>query len=255
MRNILLLSKLFLKELMYKKIFFIALGLGLSFVLLSLLLGPLSYNEQVRLAVNFSLAGSQLALIFLSVLVGADFIKNDIETQSIHSFLARPLSRLEYFLGKFLAFALCLSFLTLLMWLGFFIVASVTGLEGSIKSLIPYVGVYLEALILFSFAMMTSLFSSSLMSVGASFTLFLVGHWVEMFRLLSEKAENPVVQSLGSVLSKVIPNLESLNWKAHLTYNEWLAPMSYIKFSVYGASWVFFLVALGYVVFSKKDFS
>jgi ABC-type transport system involved in multi-copper enzyme maturation permease subunit len=255
MRNILLLSKFFLKDLVYRKIFFVALGLGLSFVFLSLLLGPLSYNEQVRLAINFSLAGSQIALIFLSVLVGADFLKNDIETQSIHSFLSRPLSRLEYYLGKFLAFALCLSFLSLLMWLGFFLVASLTGLESSLKSLIPYVGVYIESLILFSFAMMASLFSSSLMSVGASFTLFLVGHWIEMFRLLSEKAESGAVKMAGTVLSKIIPNLESLNWKSHLTYNEWLSPSSYLEFSLYGFSWITFLVVIGYLIFSKRDFS
>ncbi len=108
MTKVRLLTFFFFKELLYRKIFFVALGLGLSMVLISLLLGPLSFSEESRLAINFSLAGSQIALIFLSVLVGADFIKSDIEGQTIHSFLARPISRFQYYISKFLAFAVCL---------------------------------------------------------------------------------------------------------------------------------------------------
>jgi ABC-type transport system involved in multi-copper enzyme maturation permease subunit len=254
MRNIALLSQFFLKDLIYRKIFFVALGLGMSFVVLSLLLGPLSYNEEARLAINFSLAGSQIALIFLSVLVGADFVKLDIETQAIHSFLARPISRFQYFIGKFCAFALCLMFLSFFMWMGFYIVSSITGLESSFMSILPFVGVYIESLILFSFALMTSLFASSLMTVGASFTLFLVGHFVEMLRQL-EKSDDLGAKTFGSLITKIIPNLESLNWKSHLTYNEWVSPLTYLKFSLYGMSWVFFLLAVGYLIFSKKDFT
>ena len=254
MKNIVLLSQFFLKDLVYRKIFFVALGLGLSFVVLSLLLGPLSYSEETRLAINFSLAGSQIALIFLSVLVGADFLKSDIENQAIHSFLARPLSRLEYFLGKFFAFAVCLFLLTFLMWGCFFLVAAVVGLENSLKSFLPYLGVYIESLVLFSFATMASLFSSSLMAVGASFTLFLVGHFVEMLRLL-EKSDAVLAKAFGFVIVRLVPNLESLNWKSHLTYNEWMSPATYFQLSLYGLTWSIFLVALGYFVFSKKDFS
>jgi len=253
-RNTMLLSQFFLKDLIYRKIFFVALGLGLSFVILSLLLGPLSYNEEARLAINFSLAGSQIALIFLSVLVGADFIKLDIESQAIHSFLARPISRFQFFIGKFIAFAGCLFFLSLFMWFGFYLVSAIIGLETSLVSILPFWGVFLESLVLFSFAMMTSLFASSLMTVGASFALFLVGHFVEMLRQL-EKSDDLMAKIFGGLITKVIPNLESLNWKAHLTYNEWASPMTYFKFSLYGMSWIFLLVAVGYLIFSKKDFS
>lgn len=255
MNEMFLLSRFFFKELIYRRIFFVAMGIGLAFVVLSMFLGPLSYSEESRMAVNFSLAGSQIALIFLSVLVGAEFIKADIESQSIHSFLARPITRFQYYFSKFVAFAICLMFLTLVMWSGFFLVSLMLGMGEPIASFIPYMGIYIEALILFSFSLMISLFSSSLLAVGASFTLFLVGHWVEIFSFLAEKSTSLVVKVIGIVLSKGIPNLESLNWKSHLTYGEWMPVMSYLKFSAYGFSWVFFLLLIGYFIFSKKDFS
>lgn len=255
MNQVLLLSKFFFKELVYRKIFFVALGIGLAFVVLSMLLGPLSYSEESRLAINFSLAGSQIALIFLSVLVGADFIKSDIESQAIHSFLARPITRFQYYFAKFLAFAFCLLFLTVVMWAGLFTIGLIIGTEDSLMSLIPYVGIYIESMILFSFALMVSLFSSSLMAVGASFTLFLVGHWVEIFKFLSEKSASFIIKTFGMILTKLIPNLESLNWKSDLTYGDWEPAINYLRFSSYGLSWVFFLMLIGYFVFSKKDFS
>lgn len=255
MSEVFLLSKFFFKELIYRKIFFVATGIGVVFVLLSMLLGPLSYSEESRLAINFSLSGSQIALIFLSVLVGADFIKSDIESQSIHSFLARPITRFQYYFAKFLAFSLCLFFLTFVMWIVFFIISLLLGMDESLVSFVPYFGIYIEALVLFSFALMVSLFSSSLLAVGASFTLFLVGHWVEVFRFLAEKSTSLFVKLMGVILSKGIPNLETLNWKSHLTYGEWMPAFSYVKISMYGFSWVFFMLLIGYFIFSKKDFS
>ncbi len=255
MNEVFLLSKFFLKDLVYRKIFFLTMGIGLAFILLSMLLGPLSYSEESRLAINFSLSGSQIALIFLSVLVGVDFVKSDIESQSIHSFLTRPITRFQYYFSKFCAFAFCLLFLTLVMWFIFFIISFMLGTKESIVSLVPYLGIYVESLVLFSFALMSSLFLSSLLAIGASFTFFLIGHWVDVFKFLMEKSTNVTIKTLGLVFSKCIPNLDSFNWKSHLTYGEWMPFISYIKSLAYGFSWIFFIFLMGYFIFSKKDFS
>ncbi len=255
MNEVFLLSKFFFKDLIYRKIVFLTIAIGLVFIILSMLLGSLSYSEESRLAINFSLSGSQIALIFLSILVGADFVRDDIKTQSIHSFLARPITRFQYYFSKFCTFAFFLLFLTFLMWLMFFIISFMLGIKESFISMIPYLGIYIESLVLFSFALMSSLFSSLLVTVGASFTLFLVGHGLNIFEFLMEKSTNFMIKILGLLLLKGIPNLESLNWKSHLTYGEWMPFMSYIKFSAYGFSWAFFILLIGYFIFSKKDFS
>lgn len=244
-----------MKDLVYRRVFFVAMGMGFFFIALSLLLGPLSYKEQVRIAVDFSLTGIQIALIFLSVLIGADFIRRDIEEHVVFSLLARPLSRFQYYISKFLSFALCALGLTFIMWLSFFFISLLVGINLDWHALLPFLGVYIEALVLFSLSLLLSLFSSLLVTIGASFSIFLVGHWMEVFQRLYEQSSSFFVSVLGWFLVKVLPNLEALNWKSHLTNNKWLELSLYLKFSVYGLVWAVFFLILGSLVFNKKDFS
>lgn len=255
MANLLNLIRFFFKELVHKRIFLVVVVIGLSFVVLSLLLGPLSFAEEKRLSINFSLAGSQVALIFLSVLVGANFLKSDIDSKSIHALLARPISRSQYYLAKFFAFLFCLVLLTIGMWGVFLIAAYSVGFRGIFVSFIPFIGILIESLFLFCFAMLLSLFSSSFLAIGAAFSLFLVGHWVQTFEYLVKNSASALVKGVGYVFMWIVPNLESLNWKSHLTYNEWLSFGDYLQFSAYGLTWIVCLLSFGIYVFSQKDFA
>lgn len=255
MSQLILMSKFYIKDLIYKKIFVVSLILGLFFIILSLLLGPLSYSEESRLATNFSLAGSQIALILLSILVGSNFIREDIDSKSIFAFLTSPITRQQYVLAKFLAFSLGLMFMVLAMWLSFFIVSIVVGIEmeSVLYSFLPFWGIYLESVLLFSLSILVSMHASFLLSVALSFSVFLAGHWLDTIHFLMGKAESVGVKIISMVFLYGLPNLESLNWKAQLTYNEWEPSIFYLKNTIYAFFWIALLLFVTVFSFSKKD--
>ncbi len=255
MSTIINLSKFFFKDLIHRRIFVVAAVVGLAFIVLSMLLGPLSFNEEKRLAINFSLAGSQISLIFLAVLVGSSFLKSDIESKAIHGILTRPLSRPQYYVSKLASFFMCLLLLSFLMWLAFLLTALMVGFDGISVSMLPFLGIFIEALLLFSFAMFLSLFTSSFLAIGASFSLFLVGHWIPTFEYLIRNSSQSVIKLIGTIIVWVVPNLESFNWKSHLTYNEWLPVETYAQFSAYGLIWVLCITFFGIFIFTKQDFA
>lgn len=254
MNSLFVLTRFFISDLFYRKIVLVSFLLAVFFVVISVLLGPLSYQEQSRLTVNFSLAGSQIALIFLSVLIGASLIKDDISSKAIHGFLTSPVSRTSYVLSKGLSFALVLFAMTFVMWLSFFITSLFVGMDVSYSmSLLPFFGSYLEALLLFSMALCASLFLSFLVTVSVVFSLFLVGHWLDTLNFLLERAESGLVKFISWLLLNGIPNLETLNWKAHLTYNEWSNGWFYITNSLYALLWIAFFTVSALVIFTRKD--
>lgn len=255
MSQLIVLSKFFIKDLIYKKIFLVSLVLGLFFIVLSLLLGPLSYSEESRLATNFSLAGSQVALILLSILVGSNFIREDVDSKSIFAFLTSPITRRKYVLSKFLAFSLGLMIMVLAMWVSFFIVSVVVGIEMTsvLHSFLPFWGIYLESVLLFSFSIMVSMHASFLLSVALSFSVFLAGHWLDTIHFLMGKAEGVGIKIVSLVFLYGLPNLESLNWKAQLTYNDWEPSMFYLKNTIYAFFWIALLLFISVFSFSKKD--
>lgn len=253
--QVLSLSQLTFMGLSHKKIYFVGLSIGALLTLLSLLLGPLGFEEEKRLSINFGLAGAQVGAIFLAVLSGATLLKEELENQSAFIFLSKDISRSQYLLSKFFGFIFSLT-ITLGILSGFFYITSfLTGLEWSLNILIPFAGIFIEALVLFTFAMLISLVTSSLLTTGLSFCFFLITHWVQTLEYLIKENANPMLKTVGPFISWVIPNLEGLNWKAHLTYGEWEPVSFYLLSSAYGLCWVIVFLGLSILVFNKKDLS
>ena len=254
MNSLFVLTRFFISDLFYKKIVLVSFLLAILFVIISVLLGPLSYEEEARLTINFSLAGSQIALIFLSVLIGASLIKEDINSKAIHGFLTSPVSRTSYVLSKGLSFALILLAMTFVMWFSFFITSFFVGVEVSYAmSLLPFVGSYLEALLLFSMSLCASLFLSFLVTVSVVFSLFLVGHWLDTLSFLLKGADSGIMKFIFWLLLNCIPNLETLDWKAHLTYNEWSKGWFYVTNSFYALLWIGLFMVSASIIFIRRD--
>lgn len=252
-KPLLSLSHLTFVSLSHKKIYFVGLTIGALLTLLSLLLGPLGFEEEKRLSINFGLAGAQVGAIFLAVLAGASILKEELENQSAFIFLSKDISRSQYLISKFLGFVLSLS-VTLGILSGFFYITSfLTGLDWSLKILVPFLGIFIEALILFTFALLISLITTSLLTVGLSFCFFMITHWVQTLEYLIKETSGALLKTVGPVISWIIPNLEGLNWKSHLTYNEWLEPQVYFVSVAYGLCWIVFFLSVAVLVFNKKD--
>ncbi len=253
--QVLSLSHLTFMGLSHKKIYFVGLSIGTLLTLLSLILGPLGFEEEKRLSINFGLAGAQVGAIFLAVLSGATLLKEELENQSAFIFLSKDITRSQYLLSKFLGFVFSL-LITLGILSGFFYVTSfLTGLEWTLKILIPFAGIFIEALVLFTFAMLISLVTSSLLTTGLSFCFFLITHWVQTLEYLIKENANAYLKTVGPFISWVVPNLEGLNWKSHLTYGEWESINFYFLSSAYGLCWVIVFLGTSIVVFNNKDLS
>lgn len=249
------LSHLTFMSLSNNKIYFVGLAIGSLLTLLSLLLGPLGFEEEQRLSINFGLAGAQVGAVFLAVLSGSTVLKEELDNQSAFIFLSKDITRTQYILSKFIGFLFSL-LVTLGILSGFFFVTSfLTGLEWSLSIFIPFSGILIEALVMFSFALLISLVTSSLLTVGLSFCFFLIVHWVQSLEHLINKGGSLVFKLYGKYILWFIPNLELLNWKAHLTYNEWSEPRVYILSLLYGLFWVLVLLCSSILVFDKKDLS
>ena len=252
--RIISLSHLTFMGLSHKKIYFVGLVIGVLLTLMSLLLGPLGFQEEKRLSINFGLAGAQMGAIFLAILSGASLLKEELDNQSAFIFLSKDVTRSQYLLSKFFGFLLSL-LVTLSILGGFFLLTSfLTGLEWSFKILVPFVGIFIEALILFSFAILISLVTSSLLTVGLTFCFFLIAHWVGTVEYLLKKSFlGEGVKFLASIVLWIVPNLEGFNWKAHLTYGEWSEPSVYFLSVIYGLCWITVLLSIAVIVFNRKD--
>ncbi len=253
MKNILFIALNTVKEIQRHKILYALASMVIFIIATGFVLGPLSLNEQVRLSINFAFTSCHIGLILISVYFASGLISHEIEKRTAITLFVKPISRLQFIIGKF--FGLSIILLLVLVFLTLFVLTVHWIYSHSVSSLlfIALWGIFLEALILLTVAFFFSNFSSSFSVLIYSVLVFIIGHSANgiMF-LLSKTNENQIFKVTVDVVTRALPNFEKLNWRAHALYHDPLVKGELLFSSLYAVSWVVFLLLVTSILFERK---
>ena len=88
------------------------IGVFAVFVLVSsLVIGPLSLGEQVRITQDIGLASISLLCFMIAILVGTSIVHREIDRRTIYTVISKPVERWEFIVGKFLGLVATVSLL------------------------------------------------------------------------------------------------------------------------------------------------
>jgi ABC-type Na+ efflux pump permease subunit len=114
-----------LTELTRLKVFYVLLLFALVLIGSSIFIGQLTFQQEFQVLKDIALGAMSLFTSLLAVVATARLIPQDREDRTIHAILAKPVSRLEYLLGKLAGVLLLLAISVLIMSALFFIVLKV----------------------------------------------------------------------------------------------------------------------------------
>ena len=254
MKTICLIALNGFKEVVRHKFFYGMAVIALFILGMGMLLGTLSMSEQTRLVVDMSLFGTQIVLIAICVFFGSLSIARDLEKKVLMTLISRPISRPMYIFGKFFGIA----FITLT---ALFIIGGLVGVllyyyNAPINAIFIKAlwGIYLEALVLLSISVLLSAFTSPFLIICLSFSVFIIGHWIDTVRTLLEKSEDPLIQIFSDYVLLIFPNLEKFNWRPHVVYQDLIPIEEVVFYSFYAFSWIILSLVISIPIFNKKDF-
>ncbi|MDZ4081514.1 MAG: ABC transporter permease subunit [Bdellovibrionales bacterium] len=254
MNSIIVIAGNTFREVIRDRILYGLVVFAVMLLLLSLALGQLSFDENLRLSANFGFTGIHIAVIVLAVFVGSSLVSKEIEKQTILTLLARPISRAEFILGKALGLLLVLKVVAfgLAVILSGFL--ALLDFQFTLVYLFAIAGILFEAAVLLSFAVFFGSFARPMMTVVFTVSVFLLGHWVESLHYFITRSESGSFRWLGTAISYVIPNLESFNWRAAPVYGVDVE-ISQVAMAFGSAiGWVTVLVAGTVLIFRRRDF-
>lgn len=254
MKNIFLIALNTVKEIKRHKILY-ALGAVVIFIILAgLILGPLSLSEQKRLSINFAFTACHIGLILISVYFASTLISHEIEKKTVITLFVKPISRLEFIVGKF--FGLSFILLTAMCFLTLFVLVVHFIYEHSIGSVlfIAMWGIFLEALVLLTVAFFFSSFTSSFLVLVYSVLIFIIGHSASGIIFFINRGEGDHFFKLViSIATRILPNFEKINWRAHALYHDTLVEGELLFSSLYSVSWIVFLLIVTSILFERKQ--
>jgi Cu-processing system permease protein len=167
------------REIIRDRILYGIVVFALLLIGVSVVLGELSFAEQARISADFGFTGIQISACVLAIFVGSTLVAREIEKQTVLTLLAKPVTRSQFILGKFLGLALVVTAIMLGLAVVLALLLIFLGFTLELSFPIALLGILMEALFLISLALFFGTFARPMMTVVFAVSFFLIGHWVD----------------------------------------------------------------------------
>ena len=189
--------------------------------------------------------------------VGTGLINKEIEKKTVLVLIAKPVSRLEFILGKHLGLSLVMAVLISSLTVVMLGLLSFSGIPYQLNlMLLAVLFMFLEMMLLTAAALMFGVITSTVLATLMTLAIFAVGHETRNILALDKIAESENFRRIAEGLFLVLPDLERLNLKNEIA-NGFVAPPSgggLVENAAYGLIYTALLLTVTVTVFERRQF-
>ncbi len=253
MKSIVTITKYTFKEYVKGKVILSVVFLAIALLLATLVSAELTYKTVHRVAVDIGFGLATISAVTMSIFLGVTLISSEIENRTLYMVLSKPISRIEFFIGKFFGLSL-MSFVNVLVLTSQTFVLSIF-FGGNIDPLFFYVSglIFIEALVVLSLTILFSLFTNKYLSIFFVFVLYTVGHALDSTVQTKVVASAPILKLFLYILEYILPMFYKLNFKDFLLYETSLPFETILHSFAYGFFYILFINTVSLLIFTKKD--
>ena len=251
MKQVLSIASVTLREVFRRKVQVSLLLFGGLLILAAYLVSGLTIGEWHRMISDMGLTAMQLIGILVAAFVGASLVSGDIERRVLLPVVAKPLSRTQYLLGRYLGLAavLLLNLVAMAFLLGALLVfdaKSLRPVDAAFLAAVALIGV--QYLVVAAVAVLFSAVSSTTLAAIFALSVAIAGQFTSEVRALWQGPATWVPRLLWYLL----PNLGALNANEAVIYRTpppaqaWLAALYAVLYA--GAA-----LSLASLAFERRD--
>ncbi len=241
-------------EVSKSRLIYAIFGMGAIIWLIAYIASEFTYGVPEKVSLDFGLGLLSLSSLGVAIFLGATLIYKEIENRTVYIVLTKPTSRSMFIIGKILGLMAIVIFNTFI--LSFFTLSCYFMQGGVWSSLILWAILFtvLESAIVMVVVIFFSLITNPILTSLYGIGFALVSHALSNVGELYFVRENPALLKLLKVLQFMMPDLNSMNLRAYVLYEE---VVTVNNLGVAGGSALFYIsafVAMCCYLFSKKQF-
>lgn len=249
----------------YRDRVFILISASIFLYLFVPIFSFLSMREIKETSITLSLTLNSFILLLLAILGGVSTIWRDIEKRHLYTLLSNPVSRVDYFLGRFFGFSFIMFVITLFNFLVALIVSFVSYKLAQdlqppsfLNLFLAFIFSFFKFIMIMAFCFLFSAFSTSFfMPFFMTVIIFLIGNasqGIYDFVVLSSDVEYPQVFKLAiKIIHFLLPNLSSFDFTIFAAYGLTFSVKTIIFTLLYFIFYTTILLTLSLTIFNKKD--
>jgi len=236
-------------KILYNLLLFAVLLVGASTVL-----ADLSITEHYKIITDMGLAAINLVGVIIAIFVGIGLVSKEIERRTIYTIVARPISRAQFVVGKYLGLIITLLVNVAIMLAVYLLTLWIYRAPVHWALLQAVQLIVVELMLVTAIALFFSTFSSATLSAIFTVGLYIIGHVTTDLRGLARKSHSEAVQAVANGVYYLCPNLEVLNMKGQAAVGMAI-PVSYQALATaYGLLYAGMLIAGACLIFRQRDF-
>jgi ABC-type transport system involved in multi-copper enzyme maturation permease subunit len=241
------------REVMRDRIFFTIGFYGVVMLAAWRLLPAISGAAQDKILTDFGPASASLLGVVVAIFVGTNLINK--EKRTVFTIVTKPISSLEFILGKHLGLSAVLAILVTGMTAIYLAVLSLAQINYQlIPLLLTAFFLFLELCLITAGALLFGVFTSSILAILLTFSLYLVGHLSEGMVKLAGITKNPGFQQMTDSLYLILPDLSRLDLKNDAVYGVIPQADTLLLNAGYAVVYTAALLIVTTVIFSRRQF-
>jgi ABC-type transport system involved in multi-copper enzyme maturation permease subunit len=218
-----------------------------------LLMGHLSIRQDEKIIKDIGLAAMDLFGTVIALFIGVGLVSKEVERRSLYPLLAKPLTRDEFYLGKFVGLSFTLLVNLAVMAAGLFLTLLATGRGFDPALLRAIYPIFLSLLLIVALTMLFSTMTSIALSAIGTLGLVIAGRFSDVIRNMKEVAP-ATPEWLVKALYIALPNFRAFDFKDRAAYGDPIALSTLGEVTLYAAAYVGLVLVAGVVAFRRKDF-
>lgn len=241
------------REARRNRVFFSILFFAVALILFSVLFTEVTFTSHDRILRDVGFATMNLFGVAMAIFLGVGMVNREIEKKTIYTVVSKPVPRWSFILGKGAGLTLTLLAVVGLMFLGFLGTLALYGSPIESVLLQGFYGLMLEVVVLTSFAIFCSTWTSSTLSAFLSAAMFVVGHLARDIQHFGARSDSETVRTLSEWVYRALPDLERFNLKAALSYLQPVAGGELLAMGLYALAWIAVFLGAASLIFSRRD--
>ncbi len=241
------------REAIRNKLLYALLGFALAVIAVAVLVASLSYVEGARIIQDVGLGAIRLFSLGIAVFVGIGLIHGEVERRTIYTILAKPVSRADFLLGKYLGLVLTVWLQLALMAMAFVLVSLGSGapLDGGHAAAMVLIA--MELVVIVAIATLFSAFTTPMLATLFTLGIYAAGHLSRDLLRLGDQADSPALKTVSTWLYRVLPDLDSFNVTIQAVHGLPISASEVALPILYGAGYATALLIVAASIFSRRD--
>lgn len=243
---------------------------ALSLIVFAVLFSGFFMRDILKIILDLCLSAVSLGGLLVPFFLSISLLSGDIEQKTIYTLLARPISRSQYILGKFLGIGMLsglivfvLTCSTLLaVWGATFLYQGHFFSSFSIQSVLIASGMsYFAIMVLNSTVVLwCSMTTSSFLATLLTLATYVIGQTVEdIVHFISLQIPgvdiSPAVKIIVSTALYIFPNLAAFDFKKEAAHGLGISFADLGIITLYGLAYITVMLVLAILFFRKRDLS